>query len=284
MSIPTVTLNDGNKIPVIGFGTGSSLYEKDATEYVDHALEAGFSHIDTAAIYKNESSVGEAIRASGLERSDLWVTTKYDGGDILQGIQTSLSKLGLKSVDLYLIHFPRLVSSDFEGAWEEFEKLKKDGLAKSIGVSNFSVQDLKTVVNSGSITPSVNQIRLHPYNYASYKDLLAYSAQHNIVIEAYGSLAPITTYPGGPVDKVLATIAKRIGGTPAQVIFKWVIAKGAVVVTTTSKESRLKEYLAVVDLPDLTADEIAAIEEAGAKGPSSTSQAVAHCDFRRVIW
>ncbi|TFY80230.1 hypothetical protein EWM64_g3783 [Hericium alpestre] len=179
-----------------------------------------------------------------------------------------LLRLELKSVDLYLIHLARIVpGGNIVAAWEEFEKIKKDGLAKSIGVSNFSLAELKTVVESGSIKPSVNQIQLHAYNYAVYKGLFEYCAKHNIVIEAYGSLAPITRFPGGPVDDVLKSISKRIGGTPAQVIFKWLLAKGIVVVTQSTKEHRVKEYLATVDLPDLTEEEIAAIEEAGAKGP-----------------
>ncbi|THH13681.1 hypothetical protein EW146_g6575 [Bondarzewia mesenterica] len=262
MPFPRIVLNDGNEIPAIGFGTGSALFGKDATQYVNQALEAGFSHIDTAAIYGNEESVGTAIRESGLERSDMFITTKYDGGDIQKG-------LGLKSVDLYIIHFPRLVQHNFEGSWREFEMIKEVDLAKSIGVSNFSVDDLKTIVKTAKIKPAVNQarplIRFHPYNYASYKEVLEYSAKHGIIIEAYGSLAPITTYPNGPVQPVLATISKRIGGSPAQVIFKWVLAKGAVVVTTSSKSERLREYLTVADLPDLTAAEVAAIDEAGAK-------------------
>ncbi|KAI0057694.1 Aldo/keto reductase, partial [Artomyces pyxidatus] len=235
-------------LTAIAFGTGSALRGKDAMEYVDRALEAGFSHIDTAAMYQNEDSVGLAIRESGLDRSDLYITTKYGGGDIQDSVRSSLYKLGVKSVDLYLIHNPRLVANDFEGAWAEFVKIKESGLAKSIGVSNFTVEQLQTIVKTGKTKPAVNQIRFHPYNYASYEDLLAYSAKHDIVIEAYGSLAPITTYPAGPLTPVLNQIAARIHGTPAQVIFKWVLAKGAVIVTTTSKPARLQEYLAVADL------------------------------------
>ncbi|KAI0275474.1 Aldo/keto reductase [Gloeopeniophorella convolvens] len=268
MSLPTITLNDRNEIPVIGFGTGTELFGKDAASYVDRALHAGFSHIDTAKVYGNEDSVGEAIRNSGLAREDLWVTTKYWGGNIQDEVQISLKKLGLKFVDLYLIHNPQAVENgDFEGTWDQFVEIKDAGLAKSIGVSNFDVDQLQRIVKTGKTKPSVNQIRFHPYNHASYKELLVYAAKHGIVIEAYGSLAPITSTPGGPVDDVLAKVAKRIGGTPAQVIFKWVHAKGAVVITTTSRETRLQEYHAVPDLPDLTEDEVAEIDAAGAKGP-----------------
>jgi len=138
-------------------------------------------------------------------------------------------------------------------------------------VSNFTLEWLRRIVKTGKVVPAVNQIHLHPYNYASWRDALAFSAKHGIAIEAYGSLAPITTYPGGPLDTVLATIARRIGGTPGQVIFKWAHAKSIVVVTTTARRTRLDEYLNVVHLPDLTSEEVEAIDEAGAKGPPSAA-------------
>jgi len=267
MPFGIVKLNDGTEMPAIAFGTGSSLRGKDATEYVEQALESGFSHIDTAAIYKNEQTVAQAIRETGLSRSDLYITTKYDGGDIQEAIQTSLSKLEIKNVDLYLIHQPYLVENNLEASWQEFEKIKEAGLSKSIGVSNFKLELLQTVVKSAKVIPAVNQINFHPYNYAEHKSLLEYSAKHGIITEAYSSLSPVTKFPGGPVDAPLAAAAKRIGASPVQVIFKWVQAKGVVIVTQSSKKEHLEEYLAVADLPDLTDEEIAAIDEAGAKGP-----------------
>ncbi|KAI0055614.1 Aldo/keto reductase [Artomyces pyxidatus] len=265
MAMPTVRLNDGNEIPAIAFGTGSALGGKDATEAVNRALQAGFAHIDTATIYRNEQTVGRAIRESRLDRAELFLTTKYGEGDIQTEIRISLEKLGVGYVDLYLIHLPWLVEKDFAGAWREFVKIKKNGLAKSIGVSNFTVEQLRTIIETGEIKPAVNQIRLHPCNYASQRALLEYSAAHGIVIEAYGSLYPITTAPGSPVARVLAEVAQRIGGTPAQVVFKWVLAKGAVVVTTTGKRARLDEYLAAPELPALLPEEVAAIDAAGAQ-------------------
>ncbi|KDQ62685.1 hypothetical protein JAAARDRAFT_171241 [Jaapia argillacea MUCL 33604] len=267
MPFETVTLNDGNKIPAIAFGTGSVWKGHSVTEYVEQAIETGFSHIDTAAIYGNEDTVGTALREVGLDRDDLYVTTKYDGGDIQEAVHSSLSKLGLKQLDLYLIHAPSFVEGKLESAWQEFEKIKETGLAKSIGVSNFTVKDLQQVIKSAKVKPAVNQIRFHPYNYSENKTLLEYSGKHGIITEAYGSLYPITQAPGGPVDKVLAAVGKRIGANPGQVIFKWVQAKGVVIVTTSSKKERLEEYLAVADLPPLTEEEIAAIDAAGAKGP-----------------
>jgi len=266
--VPTAKLNDGSEIPVIAFGTGSKLKNQDVVAFVTNALEAGFTHIDTAAIYKNEQYVGTALREVGLSRSELYITTKYDGGDVQEGVRTSLSKLNVTFVDLYLIHDTFIVpNGDIEHTWSQFESIQKEGLVKSIGVSNFSAADLERIVRSGHVLPSVNQIRLHPYIWTFYKDLLEYSAKHNIVIEAYGSLAPITQFPGGVLDPVLDKLAKRIGGTSAQVIFKWVLAKGAVVVTTSTRRERLEEYLATPSLPDLTPEEVAEIDAAGAKGP-----------------
>jgi len=196
----------------------------------------------------------------------LYITTKYGGGPIRQAMEKSLSEMGIKQADLYLIHNPVLVDGSFE-AWKEFEKLKEDGLSKSIGVSNFNLEQLQQLLKVAKVKPAVNQIFLNPYNWKKMKEVVEFSDSQGIVTEAYSSLAPITRTPGGPVDPVLETIGKRIGATPAQVIFLWVKSKGAVIVTTTTKVERLHEYLDVADLPELTAAEIDAIEEAGAKGP-----------------
>jgi len=242
---------------------------KDVTDYVGQAIESGFSHIDTAQFYHTESYVGLAIKESGLPRSSLYITTKYGGiGTSQQAIRQSLDKIGVSYLDLYLVHIPSALP-DFESGWQEFEKMKKDGLTRSIGVSNFTVEQLQTLLKTAVIRPTVNQIQFHPYNYASHKTLLEYCAKQNIVVEAYGSLNSITQSPGGPVDAVVNAAAKRIGATPNQVIFSWVRSKGVTIVTTSRSKERLLEYLAVEDLPSLTAEEIAAIDEAGAKGPPS---------------
>ncbi|KAH9958932.1 Aldo/keto reductase [Russula dissimulans] len=262
--IPTRRLNDGNEQQLF---TSSSRHRlQDVTEWVKQALDAGFSHIDTAAFYANEQFVGAAIR--GHVRKGIWITTKYGSGNALEEVHTSLRKLGLRHLDLYLIHSPwNITEDDVEGLWDEMIKIREAGLTRSIGVSNFTLRWLQRIVKTGKVVPAVNQIHLHPYNYASWKDVLDFSEKHGIVTEAYGSLAPITTFPGGPVDIVLATIGRRIGGTPAQVIFKWVHAKGFVVVTTTARRTRLDDYLRVVELPDLTPEEVEAIDEAGLEGP-----------------
>ncbi|KAG1839925.1 NADP-dependent oxidoreductase domain-containing protein [Suillus subluteus] len=269
MSSGTVTLNDGNEFPIIAFGTGSTMKFKDVTDYVGQAIENGFSHIDTAQFYQTETYVGLAIKESGLPRSSLYITTKYSlSGSPRKAIQQSLNKIGLSYVDLYLVHSPGALS-DFESGWQEFEKMKKDGLTRSIGVSNFTLEDLQKLSKTAVTKPAVNQISFHPYNYASHKALLVYCAKQSIMVEAYGSLNSITQNPGGPVDAVVNAAAKRIGATPNQVIFSWVRSKGVAIVTTSRSKERLQEYLAVEDLPPLTAEEIAAIDDAGAKGPPS---------------
>ncbi|KAG8685917.1 hypothetical protein FRC09_014464, partial [Ceratobasidium sp. 395] len=291
-SIPTVPLNDKRAIPAIAFGTGSALFGKDATTAVVQALEGGFSHIDTAQAYRNEESVGEALRQAfgksyapyedekidvegqtlgSFRREDIWVTTKYGGsGNAEDALDCSLEKLGLPSVDLYLIHQPRW-APDLLKTWSELESAHVHGKAKSIGVSNFSVNELKLLVEHGKVIPSVNQIRFHPYNYHENIQLLDYAKKHGIVIESYGGLTPITRLPGGKLDGVLEKVAKRLGPkvTPGQVIFNWIRAKGVVIVTTTSREERIQEYLSIFDLPALTEDEIAAIDEAGKYPPAA---------------
>ncbi|KAK7038344.1 Aldo/keto reductase, partial [Favolaschia claudopus] len=266
MPFGTFPLNDGKKIPAIAFGTGSIYKRVDVTRYVQQAIDAGFSHIDTAQWYETEKYVGDVIRDSGLDRSDLYITTKYGIGDVQETIRSSLSNLGLTYVDLYLIHQPAYVP-DVDAVWREFEIIQKDGLVKTIGVSNFTLEQLQSLVQKANIWPAVNQIEFHPYNYAKNKALVEWSTKHGIITEAYSSLSSITKFPGGPVDVPVAAAAARLGISPTQVLLSWVRAKGAVIVTTTSNKGRLNEYLAVGDLPPLSDTDIAAIDEAGAMGP-----------------
>ncbi|GJE97123.1 aldo/keto reductase [Phanerochaete sordida] len=269
MPFGTVKLNDGREMPTIAYGTGSKWKGHDVTTYVEQAIDVGFSHIDTAQFYGTEEFVGSAIKESGLARSELFITTKYSGlGTASDAIQASLEKLGLAFVDLYLIHNPRLLDN-IAAVWAQFESFQKAGFAKSIGVSNFQLDQLKPLVASANVVPAVNQIFFNPYNYAENKELLEFSQKHGIVTEAYSSLAPITRYPGGPVDKPVNAAAKRLGATPTQVILSWVRSKGVVIVTTSSTKAHMKEYLDVADLPSLTDDEITAIDEGGKNGPPS---------------
>jgi diketogulonate reductase-like aldo/keto reductase len=219
-------------------------------------------------VYRNEEEAGRAVRESGLARRDLFITTKYSGLhglDIETSIHNSLKNLGVEYVDLYLIHHPNLARPDIPSAWAKMEALKRAGLAKSIGVSNFGIDELAILLASAKIKPAANQILLHPYVYARQAPLLAYTAAQGIVSEAYSALTPITRQPGGPVDKPVNEIAQRLNATADQVLLAWVKAKGAVAVTTSSKKFRLEGYLAAADL-DLTPADIAAIDSAGEKG------------------
>ncbi|KZP18562.1 Aldo/keto reductase [Athelia psychrophila] len=246
---PNIRLNDGNEIPTMAFGTGSKWKGLDVSVYVEQAINSGFGFIDTAAFYGNESSVGKAIRETGLSRSELYISTKWgvfpDGGEIQASIRGSLAKLGVASVDLYLVHDPALMYDEehtWEWYWSEIESVKEQGLTRSIGVSNFSVEDLQRTIKSARIKPAVNQIEIHPYNYAAQRSVIEYARKHGIVTEGYSSLTSITACPGGPVDAVVAKIGERMHATPAQVIMLWVRAKGVVIVTTSSKAARLAEF------------------------------------------
>jgi len=267
MPFKEIKLNNGLIVPQIGFGTWKIPQDK-TQDNVLTAVEVGFDHIDTAQVYGNELQVGEALKETGLKRSEIWITTKWSGVAATrpaEAIQQSLQKLGLAYVDLYLIHSPRLVRPQVLQGWQEMEDLLKQGLTKSIGVSNFLIPDLQEL-ESSAIVPAVNQILLHPYVYKQTKPLLDYCAQKGIVIEAYSPLVPLTQYPGGPVDKPVFAIADRLGVAPEQVLLAWIKAKGAIILTTSSKKERLERYQGVADI-DLTDDDVAAIEEAGAKGP-----------------
>ncbi|KAJ7085243.1 Aldo/keto reductase [Mycena belliarum] len=264
----TIQLNDGREIPSLGFGTWKMGNGDGPITQVDQAISVGFSHIDTAQLYKNEAEAGIAIRQSGLERKEIWITTKYsgtDGLDIQTSIRNSLKYLGVLYVDLYLIHHPLLAVPDIPTVWRQMEEIHAQGLAKSIGVSNFDANQLAILLASAKVKPAANQILLHPYVYARQLPILEYAAKHKIVIEAYSALIPITSLPGGPVDKPVNAIAERLGVSGDQVLLAWTKAKGAVVVTTSSKKERLLGYLNAGALV-LAEDDIAAIDAAGAEG------------------
>ncbi|ORY75371.1 NADP-dependent oxidoreductase domain-containing protein [Leucosporidium creatinivorum] len=264
MAWGTRKLNDGRELPEIGFGTWTAGSGQTVVDQVEQAIETGFNHIDTAQYYNNEYETGKGIKESSEHP---WITTKWSGKDnkgIRQSLQESLEYLGVKSVDLYLIHHPRLVNGDAPASWAEFEEIKKEGLVKSIGVSNFQIEDLESIRLAGESTPAVNQILLHPYVYSQTAPLLAYHATHNIVTEAYSSLYPITHEKGGPLDKPLSKIAEKHSASEAGVLFAWARSKGAVIVTTSRQKSRLEDYLHSGDL-ELSDKEIKQLDEAGGK-------------------
>jgi len=270
-------LNDGSQIPWLGFGTGTALYGKDAADLIRSAIENNIIHLDGAQMYNNEETMGVGIKASGKPRSELFVVTKLKdvqpGQTVKESLQISLAKLGLNYVDLFLIHTPGQGRKEgtLSQLWEGMEEVKRDGLAKSIGVSNFKVEDLKVILETAKVVPAVNQIELHPHVWKTAEPIVKLCQEHGILIESYGGLTPIVRVQDGPLDPVLASIRERLEKThghpvtTGQVLSKWILAKNAVVVTTTSKVSRIQEFLDVEQVPDLTAEEIEAIEAAGAK-------------------
>jgi len=244
---------------------------QQSTEKVDQAISAGFNHVDTAQAYRNETEAGAAIAQSGLPREDIFITTKYsglNGLDVETSIQNSLKNLGVDYVDLYLIHSPRLAVPDIPTAWAKMEAIQSAGLAKSIGVSNFNVPQLQTLLASAKIKPVANQILFHPYVLSSQAPIVDYGNENGIVSEAYSVLIPITRLPGGAVDAPLREIADRLDAQPEQVLLAWAKAKGVVVVTSSTKKERLQGYLAAGDLK-LTDEDIAAIDAAGIIGARS---------------
>ncbi|KAJ7507349.1 oxidoreductase [Mycena galericulata] len=280
MSTPTIKLLDGSEIPILAYGTGTALFGKDCANSIKLAIDSGFTHLDGAQVYGNEDSLGDGIKASGKPRSELYIVTKLKPGlgaaQVKSSLVESLQKLGVDFVDLFLVHSPR--PSKPEDApinlvelWQAMEVVQAEGLAKSIGVSNFRVEDLKAILPGAKVIPSVNQIELHPYVWKAAEPIVKYCREHGIVIASYSGLTPLVHAPGGPVDEVLPAIVDRLGKelgrpvTPAQVLSKWNLQKGAIAVTTSSKEARIKEYLSVTGVPDLTPEELQAIDSAGAK-------------------
>ncbi|WP_370619882.1 aldo/keto reductase [Mumia sp. Pv 4-285] len=268
MSYPTVTLNDGVTMPQIGFGV-FQVPEDETTAAVTAALEAGYRSIDTAAVYRNERGVGRALAQSGIPRDELFVTTKLWNTD--QGsasarpaLVASLARLGLDHVDLYLIHWPAPGRGLFAETWTAFEELRASGLTRSIGVSNFLPEHLEEIIALGGSVPVVNQIEVHPE--LQQRDIQAADQLHGIVTEAWSPLAQA----GVLGDPVVTEIAEAHGRTPAQVVLRWHLEQGRVVIPKSVTPSRISENLAITDF-SLTPDEVARIdglERGGRTGPN----------------
>ena len=257
-SVPTLTLNDGISIPQLGFG----VFKVDPAEterIVSDALEAGYRHIDTAAIYGNEEGVGRALAASGIARDELYITTKLWNAD--QGtasahtaIETSLAKLGLDYVDLYLIHWPTPQKNRYLESWLALEQIKAAGKTRSIGVSNFQVEHLEKVIAGSSTVPAVNQIELHPA--LAQRDVSDFARRNGIEIEAWGPLGQ-GKYNLFEIPEVTeaATAHEK---SPAQVVIRWHLQTGNIVFPKSSTTSRIQENFDVLDF-ELTTDEMTAI-------------------------
>jgi len=257
-SVPTITLNDGHTIPQLGFG----VFKVDPTEttrIVSDALEVGYRHIDTAAIYGNEEGVGQALASSGIDRSELFVTTKLWNDNqgtqsALDAFDESLEKLGLDYVDLYLIHWPTPARDTYVESWKTLAKIRESGRARSIGVSNFLVPHLERIISETDIVPAVNQIELHPAGQQA--EVAAFSRQHGIHIEAWGPLGqgkyPLLEEP------VVTAAAEAHGKTPAQVIIRWHLQTGNIVFPKSNRRERMIENFDVFDF-ELSNTELATI-------------------------
>lgn len=259
MAIPHIELNDGHTIPQLGYGV-FKVPPAETERAVSEALEVGYRHIDTAAIYGNEEGVGAAIARSGLARDDLFVTTKlwndrHDGDDPDAAIAESLEKLGLDAVDLYLVHWPTPAHDNYVHAWEKLVSLREQGLARSIGVSNFLVPHLERIVAETGVVPVVDQIELHPAH--QQRSVTDWAAAHDVRIEAWGPLGQ------GKYDlfgaEAVARAAAAHGKTPAQVVLRWHIQHGFIVFPKSVRRERLEENLDVFDFA-LSSDEVAAID------------------------
>jgi 2,5-diketo-D-gluconate reductase A len=259
MTIPTITLNDGHSIPQLGFGVFK--VDPETTEKaVSDALEAGYRHIDTAAIYGNEEGVGAAIAKSGIDRSELYITTKlwddrHDGDEPNKAMAESLEKLGLEQVDLYLVHWPTPSKDNYVHAFSKLIELREQGHTRSIGVSNFLVPHLERVVAETGVTPAVNQIELHPAY--QQRDVVAWAADHGIRIESWGPLGQ------GKYDlfgtPAVADAAAAHGKAPAQIVIGWHLQKGNIVFPKSVHAERIRQNFDVFDFT-LTDAEMAAID------------------------
>ncbi|HTK39658.1 MAG TPA: aldo/keto reductase [Patescibacteria group bacterium] len=264
-TVPTVTLNDGNTMPQFGLGVWKAANGGETERAVTEAINAGYRLIDTAALYMNEEDVGRAIAKSDVPREELFITTKLWNSDqgaenVRAAFEKSLHKLGLDYVDLYLIHWPTPERDLYVETWKEFEKLKQEGLVHSIGVSNFQPAHLERLAAESSTVPVVNQIELHPgFN---QDELRAYGKAHDIYIESW---SPIGGSQGNVLeDERVINIASNHGKTPAQVVIRWHIHHGLIVIPKSVNPARIRENIDVFDFA-LTEEEMATLDALSGK-------------------
>ena len=271
-AIPTIELNDGTSIPQLGFGV-FQIPPPETARAVELALEAGYRHIDTAEMYGNEKEVGEGIRASGVDREDVYITSKLNNGfhrpdDARRAFDGTLAALGFDQVDLFLIHWPlpTLYDGDFVSTWKTMEEFKADGRARSIGVSNFQIAHLQRLAAETDTVPAVNQIEAHPY--LQNNDVRLFGEQQGTATEAWSPIAQ-----GGVLDDpVIVAIADDLGRTPAQVVLRWHIQRDSIVFPKSTTPARIEENIRLFDF-ELSADQMAKIDsleqgEDGRTGPN----------------
>jgi 2,5-diketo-D-gluconate reductase A len=271
-AVPNVTLNDGNTIPQLGFGV-FQIEPKDTAEAVSEALRVGYRHIDTAEMYGNEKEVGEAVRTFGLDRGDVYVTSKLNNAfhepqDAREAFDRTLSELGFDYVDLFLIHWPlpTLYDGDFVSTWRTLEEFQRDGRARSIGVSNFQIEHLEQLAAETDTVPAVHPIEVHPY--FTNDAVREYGQEHGIATEAWSPIAQ-----GGVLeDSTITQIADNVGKTPAQVVLRWHLERGDIIFPKSVTPSRMQENFELFDF-ELGSDDMEAITaldrgEDGRTGPN----------------
>lgn len=269
-SDPIITLNDGNVMPQLGLGVWKAEDGDEVEKAVKTAIEAGYRLIDTAAVYQNEAGVGNAIKSSGVPREELFITTKLWNADqgakkVRPALEASLEKLQLEYVDLYLIHWPVPAKDLYVETWQELEKLKAEGLVRSIGVSNFHVEHLERLKEESLTMPAVNQIELHPH--FPQKELREYAKANDIRIESW---SPIGGSQGSLLDEpVLAEIGNKHGKSPAQVVIRWHLQHDLIVIPKSTNENRIRENFDVFDfeLDDGDMLSIDSLESGQRQGP-----------------
>ena len=270
--IPTVNLLNGASVPVLGYGTGTAWYKKDASAPLDNtlveatrkAIETGYMHLDGAEVYNTESELGRAIKDSKVARDKLFVTTKVlpNIADVSAALDASLKKLGLDYVDLYLIHAPFFAKSDadLQAKWAEMENVLTSGKAKAIGVSNYMKPHIEATLLTARVRPAMNQIEYHPY--LQHGELVQYLREQNIRAAAYGPLVPVVKRAGGPLDPKLQELAHKYDVSPGEILLRWAIEMGVVPITTTSKEKRMIDMLRVFTFK-LSPEEVDEITDIG---------------------
>ncbi|MEV7427943.1 MULTISPECIES: aldo/keto reductase [unclassified Streptomyces] len=255
-AIPDITLNNGVKIPQLGFGT-FQIPPEETRETTLTALETGYRHIDTAEMYGNEKEVGQAVRDSGLDRADVFVTSKLDNDahpydDALRAFDGTMTQLGLEYLDLFLIHWPLPGSGDFVETWNALEQIYRSGRVKAIGVSNFQPHHLRRLLENSTVVPAVNQIEVHPY--LTQDSVRSFGAEHDIATEAWSPIAQ------GKVlgDPTITRIAERVGRSAAQVTLRWHVQRGDIVFPKSVTRKRIEENFALFDF-ELTESDVGEI-------------------------
>jgi 2,5-diketo-D-gluconate reductase A len=245
-SVPTIRLNNGVEIPQLGFGV-FQVKPEECVEAVTTALEVGYRHIDTAEMYGNEKEVGQAVRESGIDRAEIFVTSKLNNGfhrrdDALRAFDQTMADLGLDSLDLFLIHWPLpTIDVDYVETWKAMEEIYASGRCRAIGVSNFNPHHLRRLFAETEVRPAVNQIEVHPY--LANDEVRAFDAEHEIVTEAWSPIAQ------GKVldDPAIVAVAETLGRTPAQVVLRWHVQRGDVVFPKSVTRERVEQNFALFD-------------------------------------